>query len=120
MRNMRFLAIGSAFLVTCLGISCCCQRQEQVQKPGSMKITMSSTATVSGSYAPLKLTSTASEVRVENVKIETDTLICTADTAQFNRETGQMVLTGNVVIRTADGIEFTAEEVFLKGKDQNT
>lgn len=118
MRNMRFLAIGSAFLVICLGISCRCQRQEQTQKPGSMKITMSSTATVSGSYAPLKLTATESEVRVENVKIETDTLTCTADAAQFNRETGQMVLTGDVVIRTADGIEITAEEVVLKGKNK--
>jgi lipopolysaccharide export system protein LptA len=120
MRDMRFLAIGSAFLVTCLGISCCCQRQEQTQKPGSMKITMSSTATVSGSYGPLELASTASEVRVENVAIETDTLTCTADTAMFNRETGQLVLTGNVVIRTADGIEFTAEEVVLKGKPKGS
>jgi lipopolysaccharide export system protein LptA len=32
----------------------------------------------------------------------------------FNTETSQMVLTGNVVIRTADGIELTAEEVVLK------
>lgn len=72
------------------------------------------------SYDPLKSTPTVSEVRVENVKIETDTLTCTADTAQFNRETGQMVLTGNVVICTEDGIEFTAEEVCLKGKEQDT
>jgi len=120
MRNMRFLAIGSVFLVTCLGISCCCEQQEQIQKPGSMKITMSSPATVSGSYGPLESPSTASEVCVENVTIETDTLTCTADTAMFNRETGQLVLTGNVVIRTADGIEFTAKEVVLKGKEQDT
>ena len=120
MRNMRFLAIGSAYLVICLGICSCSQQQEQTQKSGGMKITMSSTATVTGSYGTLELTSTASEVRVENVKIETDTLTCTADMAQFNRETGQMVLKGNVVISTADGIEFTAEEVFLKGKEQDT
>ena len=61
---------------------------------------------------------TAAEVCVENVAIETDTLRCTADTALFNRETGQLVLAGNVVIRTADGIEFTAEEVVLKGKNK--
>jgi lipopolysaccharide assembly outer membrane protein LptD (OstA) len=115
---MRLLAIGSAFLVTCLGISCCWERQEQVQKQGSMKITMSSTKTVSGSYDPLEPASTASEVCVENVKIESDTLRCTADTAMFNRETGQLVLTGNVVIHTADGIEFSAEEVVLKGKNK--
>ena len=116
MRKMRILAIGAAYLVTCLGISCCCQRQEQTQKPGSMKITMSSTATVTGSYDPLESASTASEVCVENVTIETDTLTCTADTAMFNRETGQLVLTGNVVIRTVDGIEFSAKEVVLKEK----
>jgi lipopolysaccharide export system protein LptA len=120
MRNMRLLAIGAAFLATCLGISCCCERQEQTQKPGSMKITMSSTKTVTGPYDPLESASAASEVCVENVTIETDTLRCTADTAMFKRETGQLVLTGNVVIRTADGIEFTAEEVVLKGKEQDT
>ena len=114
MRNMRFLAIGSAFLFTCLGISCSCQQQEQKQKSGSMKMTVSSTMTGTYSYDPLKSAPTASEVRIENVKIETEMLTCTADTAQFNRETGQMVLTGHVVIRTVDGIEFTAEEVFLK------
>ena len=116
MRNMRFLAIGTVYLVTCLGISCCCRQQEQTQKPGGMKITMSSTATVSGPYDPSGSASTAAEVCVENVAIETDTLRCAADTAMFNRETGQLVLTGNVVIRTADGIEFTAEEVVLKEK----
>jgi hypothetical protein len=114
MRNMRLLAIGAAYLITCLGISCTCQRQEQTQKPGSMTMTMSSTATVSGSYGPSESAPTVSEVCVENVAIETDTLRCTADTAMFNRETGQLVLTGNVVIRTTDGIEFTAEEVILK------
>ena len=121
MRKMRFLAIGSAFLVSCLGISCCCRRQEQIQKPGSMKMTMSSTATATGTYGPSEsapIASTASEVRVENVKIETDTLTFTADTAKFNRETGQLVLTGNVVIRTADNIEITAEEVVLKEKNK--
>jgi lipopolysaccharide assembly outer membrane protein LptD (OstA) len=120
MINMRLLAIGSALFLTCLGISCCCRRQEQIQKPGSMKITMSSTATVTGSYDPLESAPTASEVCVENVAIETDTLTCTADTAMFNRETGQLVLTGNVVIRTTDGIEFTAEEVVLKGKPKES
>ena len=120
MKNMRFLAIGSAYLVICLGICSCSQRQEQARKPGSMKMTVSSTMTGTYSCNPLESAPTASELRVENVKIETDTLTCTADTAQFNRETGQMILTGNVVIRTADGIEFTAEEVFLKGKEQDT
>jgi lipopolysaccharide export system protein LptA len=117
---MRLLAIGSALFLTCLGISCCCRQQEQVQKTGSMKITMSSTATVTGPYDPFEFPSTASEMRVENVAIETDTLTCTADTAMFNRETGQLVLTGNVVIRTADGIEFTAEEVVLKEKPKGS
>lgn len=120
MKNMRFLAIGPALLLTCLGISCCCQRQEKVQKTGIMTITMSSTATVTGPYDPLKPPSAASEVWVENVKIETDTLRCTADTAQFNRETCHLVLTGNVVILTADGFEITAEEVVLKGKNKGT
>ena len=118
MRKMRLLAIGSVFLLTCLGISCCCERQEKVQKPGSMKITMSSTTTGIYSYDPLEPAPTTSEVCVENVKIESDTLRCTADTAMFNRETGQLVLTGNVVIRTTDGIEFSAEEVVLKGKNK--
>ena len=118
MRNMRLSVIGSAFLLACLGISCCCERQEQVQKPGSMTITMSSTARGTYSARPLESTSTAAEVCVENVKIETDTLTCIADTSMFNRETGQLVLTGNVVIRTADGIEITAEEVVLKGKNK--
>ena len=118
MGNMRFMAIGTAFLVTCLGISCCCERQEQTQKPGSMTMTMSSTTTGTGFYDPLESAPAAAEVRVENVKIESDTLRCTADTAMFNRETGQLVLTGNVVIRTADGIEFSAEEVVLKGKNK--
>ena len=118
MRNVRLLAIGSAFLVTCLGISCCWERQEQIQKPSSMKLTMSSTTTGIYSYDSLEPASTASEVCVENVKIESDTLTCTADTAMFNKETGQLVLTGNVVIRTADGIEFSAEEVVLKGKNK--
>ena len=116
MRNMRILSIGSALFLTCLGISCCCERQEQTQKPSSMTMTMSSTATVTGSYSPLESASTAAEVCVENVKIESDTFTCTADTALFNRETGQLVLTGNVVIRTVDGVEFTAEEVVLKEK----
>lgn len=116
MRNMRLLAIGSVFLVTCLCINCSSQRQEQIQKPGSMKITMSSTKTVTGPYGSLESAPTVSEVRGENVTIETDTLTCTADTALFNRETGQLVLTGNVVICTADDIEITAEEVILKEK----
>jgi len=77
---------------------------------------MSSTATVNGSYSPLEVQATESEVRTENVAIETDTWTCTADTALFNRETGQLVLTGNVVIRTTDGTEFTTEEVVLKEK----
>jgi lipopolysaccharide assembly outer membrane protein LptD (OstA) len=118
MRNMRLSAIGSAFLLACLGISCCCERQEQVQKPSSMTITMSSTGRVTDSYHPLESASTAAEVCVENVAIETDTLTCTADTALFNKETGQLALIGDVVIRTADGIEFTAEEVVLKGKNK--
>ena len=116
MRNMRLSAIGSVFLLACLGISCCCQRQEQVQKPSSMKITMSSTVTGTYSARSLESPSTAAEVCVENVAIETDTLTCTADTGLFNKETSQMVLIGDVVIRTADGIEFTAEEVVLKNR----
>ena len=118
MRNMKLSAIGSAFLLVCLGISCCCERQEQVQKPGSMKITMSSTVTGTYSARSLESASTAAEVCVENVAIETDTLTCTADTGLFNKETGQLVLSGDIVIRTADGIEFTAEEVVLKGKNK--
>jgi lipopolysaccharide assembly outer membrane protein LptD (OstA) len=114
MKKMRLLAIESAFLLTCLGISCSCQQQEQIQKPGSMTITMSSTAKASGFYSPSESPPIASEVCAENVAIETDMLTCTADTGMFNRETGQLVLTGNVVIRTADGIEFTAEDVVLK------
>ena len=116
MRNMRLSVIGSAFLLACLGISCCCERQEQVQKPGSMTITMSSTARGTYSARPLESASTAAEVCVENVTIETDMLTCTADTGLFNKETNQMVLIGDVVIRTADGIEFTAEEVVLKNR----
>ena len=83
-----------------------------------MKMTMSGTTTVTATYGPSESAPTAGEVCAENVKIETDTLTCTADTAQFNRETGQMVLTGDVVIRTADGIEITSEEVVLKGKNK--
>ena len=118
MRNMRLSVIGSAFLLACLGINGCCDRQEQVQKPGSMTITMSGIATGTYSSRPLESPSAAAEVRAENVKVETDMLTCTADTGLINKETNQMVLIGNVVIRTADGIEFTAEQVVLKGKNK--
>ncbi|MGB2862710.1 MAG: hypothetical protein WBC05_05225 [Sedimentisphaerales bacterium] len=116
MRNMRLSVIGSAFLLACLGISCCCERQEQVQKPSSMTITMSSTATATYPARPLESPSTAAEMCVDNVTIETDMLTCTANTGLINKETSQMVLIGDVVIRTADGIEFTAEEVVLKNR----
>ena len=113
MKNMRLLAIGLAFLLDCIGISCCQKQQEQVHKPDSMK--MSGTfVTVAEATFPNESTPTVVEQRVKDITIEKDTLTCTADTGLFYRETGQMRLIGNVVIRTSDGIKITADEVVLE------
>jgi hypothetical protein len=110
MKNMRLLAIGSAFLLVCIGISCYQKQQEQVHKPDSMKMT-GTFLTVTESTYPNESRPTVTEQRVKDITIETDALICTADTGLFNRETGQIRLIGNVVIRIADDIKITAEEV---------
>ncbi len=91
-------------------------QQEQVQKPGSMTITMRSTSTFAGLFHPSESPPTGAEVCVENVSIETDTFTCTADTALVNEGTGQMHLVGNVVIHTVDGTEIMAEEAVLRGR----
>lgn len=110
MKNMRLLAIGPIFLFTCLAISCCHKQQEQVHKPNSMKMT-GTFLTVTESNYPNESPHTVVEQRVKDITIEKDTLTCTADTGLLNRETGQIRLIGNVVIRTTDGIKITAEEV---------
>ena len=113
MKNMRLLAIGSAFLFTCLCISCCQKQQEEVHKPDSMK--MSGTfVTVAEATFPNESPPTVVEQLVEDITIVKDTLTCTADTGLFYRETGQMRLIGNVVICTAEGIKITADEVVLE------
>ena len=108
MKNMRLLVVGSSFLLACSGINCSSEQQEQVQKPRGITIAMRSTSTTLTDlvYPPV----TGAEVCVENVSIETATLTCTADTGLINEETGQIRLVGDVVIRTVDGIKFTAEE----------
>ena len=113
MKNMRLLAIGSAFLLACLGISGCHERHQQVHKPDSMKMTGTFFTTTESTY-PNESPLTTAERRAENVTIETGSLTCTADTALFNEETGQIRLIGDVVVRTADGIKITAEEAVLE------
>ena len=110
---MRLLAIGSVFLLVCLGISCRCERQEQVHKPDSMTI-KGTFLTLSESTYPSESPFTVDKRRIENVTIEMGTLICTADTGLFNKENGQIRLIGDVVVRTADGIKITAEEVVFE------
>jgi len=113
MKNMRLLTIGLAFLLACHGVSSCRKHPEQAYKRNSMKMT-GTFLTVTESTYPNESPLTVAEQRAENVTIETDTLTCTADTALFNKETGQMRLTGNVEVRTADGIKITAEEVMFE------
>lgn len=108
MKSIRLLAIGSVFLLACLGISGC-REQQQVRKPDSMKMSGTFFTTTESIY-PNESPLTVAERRAENITIEKGTLICTADTALFIRETGQIRLIGNVVVRTTDGIEITAEE----------
>ncbi|MBC8469187.1 MAG: hypothetical protein H8D56_06920 [Planctomycetes bacterium] len=110
MKNMRLLTIGLAFLLAFLGINSCRKQPEQAYKKNSMKMT-GTFMTVTESTFPSETQFTTDKRRAENVTIETGTLTCTADTALFNEESGQMRLTGNVVVRTADGIKITAEEV---------
>ena len=110
MKNIRLSAIGLAFIIACLGISCSRQQPEQVHKPGSMTISGTFLTKTESNY-PSESPSTTDEQHAENVTIEMGTLICTADTALLNKETGQIRLIGNVVFRTADGIKITAEEV---------
>ena len=113
MKNIRLLIIGSAFFLACLGISCSREQAEQAHQPGTMK--MSGTfLTVTEAVFPDGSPTTTVQQHAENVTIETDTLTCTADKGLFNKETGQMRLTGNVVLRTADGIKITADEVVLE------
>jgi lipopolysaccharide assembly outer membrane protein LptD (OstA) len=112
MKNMRLLTIVSVFLIACIGISCCHKQQEQVHKPDSMKMT-GTFVTVAEATFPNESPPVVTEQRVKDITIEMDTLTCTADTGLFNKETGQMRLTGNVEIRTADGIKITSEEVVL-------
>ena len=112
MKNMRLLVIVSAFLLACIGISCCQKQQEQVHKPGNMKMTGTFVTVAEATY-PNESPPVVTEQRVKDITIEMDTLICTADTGLFNKETGQMRLIGNVEIRTADGVKITAEEVVL-------
>ena len=108
MKSIRLLAILSVFLLACLGISGC-RQQQQVRKPDSMRMTGTFLTTAESIY-PNESPLTTSERRAENVTIETGTLTCTADTALFNKETGQIRLIGDVVVRTADGVKITAEE----------
>ena len=108
MKSIRLLAIVSIFLLACLGISGC-RQQQQVHKPDSMKMSGTFFTTTESTY-PNDSPLTTAERRAENITIEKGTLTCTADTALFIRETGQIRLIGNVVVRTADGIEITAEE----------
>ena len=114
MKNVRPSAIVSVFLLACFGICCCRERPEQAYKKNSMKMT-GTFLTVAESNFPseTEIQFTTDQRRAENVTIETDTLTCTADTALFNKESGQIRLTGNVVVRTADGIKITADEVVL-------
>ncbi|MCP4610707.1 MAG: hypothetical protein GY845_18525 [Planctomycetes bacterium] len=114
MKNMRLLTIGLAFLLACLGVSSCRKQPEQAYKPGSMKMSGTFLTVSEAIYPSGELTFTQDKRRAENVTIETDTLTCTADTALFNEETGQMRLTGNVVVCTADGIKITADEVVFE------
>ena len=83
MKNIRLLAIGLAFLFTCLGISCCQKQQENVHKTDSMKMT-GTFLTVTESNYPNKSPFNVVEQRVKDITIEKDTLICTADTGLFN------------------------------------
>jgi len=108
---MRLLAIGLAFLFACLGISCSRERPEQVHKPDSMTIKGTFLTKTESNYPSESPSFTVDKRRAENVTIEAGTLTCTADTALFNKETGQIRLIGDVVVRTADGIKITAEEV---------
>ncbi len=110
MKNMRLLAIISVFILACLVSSCCHEQQEQVHKPDSMKMTGTFLAVTESTY-PNEFPPTVVEQHVRDITIEKDSLICTADAGLLNRETGQIRLIGNVVIRTADGIKITAEEV---------
>ncbi len=112
---MRLLGIGLALLLVFSGIGCS-KQQEQVQKPGTMTITMRSTSTLAGLFHPSESPSAGAKVRVENVSIETGTFTCTADTGLVNEEAGQLRLVGNVVIRTVDGVEIMAEEAVLQGR----
>ena len=112
MKNMRLSAIGSVFLLACLGISCFRERPEQVHKPGRMTITGTFSTKTESTY-PNESPVTTAERRAENVTIETGTLTCTADTALLNKETGHIRLIGNVVVRTTDSITITAEEVVI-------
>jgi lipopolysaccharide assembly outer membrane protein LptD (OstA) len=104
MKNIRFLAIGLALLLACLGVSCSNERAEQVHKPGIMKMPVTFLTKTEAAF-PDGSPSTTVEQYAEDVTIEKGTLTCTADKGLFNKETGQMHLTGNVVIRTADGIK---------------
>ena len=110
MKNMRLLTIGLAFLLACLGVSSCRKQPEQAYKRNSMTIKGTFLTKTESTY-PNESPVTTAERRAENVTIETGTLTCTADTALLNKETGQIRLTGNVVVRTADGIKITAEQV---------
>ena len=110
---MRLLTIGSVFLLAFHSVSCYHERAEQAHKPGRMKMSGTFSTVSEAAYPSGELTFTQNKRRAENVTIETDTLTCTADTALFNKETGQIRLVGNVVVRTADGIKITAEEVVL-------
>jgi lipopolysaccharide assembly outer membrane protein LptD (OstA) len=112
MKNMRLSAIGLAFLLACLGISCYREQPEQVYKPGRMTITGTFSTKTESTY-PNESPVTTAERRAENVTIESGTLTCTADTALLNKETGHIRLIGDVVVRTTDGIMITAEEVVI-------
>jgi lipopolysaccharide assembly outer membrane protein LptD (OstA) len=112
MKNIRLLTIGLAFLIACLGISCSRERAEQVHKPGIMKMSGTFLTKTEAAF-PDGSPSTTVKQYAEDVTIEMGTLTCTADKGLFNKETGQMLLTGNVVIRTAGGIEIKADEVVL-------
>ncbi len=111
MKSIRLFAIASVFLLACLGISGC-REQQQVYETDSMKMTGTFLTTTESTY-PNESPFTVVEQRCKDITIKNrkDTLTCTADTGVLNGETGQIRLIGNVVIRTADGIKITAEEV---------
>ena len=112
MKNMRLSAIGLAFLLACLGISCSRVQPEQVHKPGRMTITGTFSTKTESTY-PNESPVITAERRAENVTIESGTLTCTADTALLNKETGHIRLIGNVVVRTTDSITITADEIVI-------